>query len=175
MPKEEAKFDYTLVNAAREYADKLVAAEGKGPYEDISKWSSSQLVVFLKKITSLQTAAFEKVSGDAAALAAEKARWATILARIGEAHKFRDSKNSEVRFAWLTPCIRAEMESEFPGAVALLSEQGRMKFVRPLFRDLFRNGGEKGRALALSTFEKLKSGYHAICQKMVARDLGLAA
>jgi hypothetical protein len=46
-----------------------------------------------------------------------------------------------------------------------------MKFLRPLYRDLFKT--EKGTPIALETFEKYKTGYHGIAQKMVAKDLGV--
>jgi len=47
-----------------------------------------------------------------------------------------------------------------------------MKFVRTLYRELG-NGGDVLRALAIKTFTKFRTSYHSICQKMVARDLGI--
>ncbi len=49
--------------------------------------------------------------------------------------------------------------------------QGRMKYLRPLYRSLYRS--KMGRALALSTFEEVRASYHPIASKMVAADLGL--
>jgi len=83
------------------------------------------------------------------------------------------TKNSEIRFRWSTLGVRAEMEMIFPVAVQLLKEQGRMKFVRPLYRTLFKS--PKGRAVALDTFKAFRSHYHNIAQKMVAKDLELEA
>jgi len=55
---------------------------------------------------------------------------------------------------------------------ALLTEQGRMKFVRPLYRDLYQRGeGTAARNFALDLFKKHRKQYHSIAAKMVARDL----
>jgi leukotriene-A4 hydrolase len=53
---------------------------------------------------------------------------------------------------------------------ALLGHVGRMKFVRPLFREL----NKVDRPLALETFERHREFYHPICRAMVEKDLGLA-
>jgi hypothetical protein len=47
-----------------------------------------------------------------------------------------------------------------------------MKYVRPLYRDLFEYGGE-ARKFAIQLFTKHRKFYHSIAQKMVARDLQL--
>ena len=46
-----------------------------------------------------------------------------------------------------------------------------MKYVRPLYRTLAASGA-RGAALARRTFRAHRNGYHSICSKMVARDLG---
>jgi leukotriene-A4 hydrolase len=46
-----------------------------------------------------------------------------------------------------------------------------MKFLRPLYRALFKS--KMGRQLALDTFTQCRAAYHPIAQKMVAADLGL--
>ena len=59
-----------------------------------------------------------------------------------------------------------------PKVLDFLAEQGRMKFVRPLYRALA--GLKQGPDLARETFSKLHSLYHPIARKMVASDLGVA-
>jgi leukotriene-A4 hydrolase len=46
-----------------------------------------------------------------------------------------------------------------------------MKFLRPLYRALFKSA--MGRQAALDTFRACRASYHPIAQKMVAVDLGL--
>ncbi len=55
-------------------------------------------------------------------------------------------------------------------AVGFLKEQGRMKYLRPLYRALAR----KHKDLALETFKGAAASYHPIAAKMVASDLGVA-
>ncbi len=50
-----------------------------------------------------------------------------------------------------------------------LKEQGRMKYLRPLYRALFKS--KIGKELALKTFQEARAGYHPIAAKMVASDL----
>ena len=82
------------------------------------------------------------------------------------------SKNAEIRFRWLTLRLRAQDARAFPHAVRLLLEQGRMKFTRPLYKDLAQSSAE-GRELAVSVFMEHRGIYHPICSNMVAKDLGL--
>jgi leukotriene-A4 hydrolase len=58
-------------------------------------------------------------------------------------------------------------------AADFLKEQGRMKYLRPLYRALFKS--KMGKDTALKTFEEARDGYHPIAAKMVASDLRLAA
>lgn len=54
-------------------------------------------------------------------------------------------------------------------AVDMLSTQGRMKYVRPLFQKLLREATTRDRAIELAT--RLSPSYHPICGKMVAKDV----
>jgi leukotriene-A4 hydrolase len=47
-----------------------------------------------------------------------------------------------------------------------------MKFVRPLYRELF--AWEEQKAVAVETFQEWRSNYHPIAAKMLAQDLKLA-
>lgn len=57
--------------------------------------------------------------------------------------------------------------------VYFITSQGRMKFVRPLYRALHES--KMGKDLAVDAFLKNKDFYHPICAKMIASDLQLAA
>jgi leukotriene-A4 hydrolase len=95
-----------------------------------------------------------------------------ILRKIDAAHQFSSSKNAEIRFLWYSCCLKAHDSSVFPHVVDFVTTQGRMKFVRPLYRELSKVS-EEGRQLARSTFTQHRSFYHSIASKMVAKDLGL--
>ena len=93
------------------------------------------------------------------------------LKEMDALYRFTESGNAEIRFRWQILCIGANMEEIIPHVIKLLTEQGRMKFTRPLYRALFE--ANMGTEIAKTTFLKNRSMYHAICAKMVARDLGL--
>ena len=61
-----------------------------------------------------------------------------------------------------------------PRVRQFLGEQGRMKFLRPLYRALFASKRPALKAAAVETFQGSREGYHPIAAKMVAADLKLA-
>lgn len=96
------------------------------------------------------------------------------LRAMDEKYHFAASNNSEIRMLWLSLGLQSKDEEVFDGVVKFLGEQGRMKFLRPLYRDLS-SCSENGRQLALDTFAQLKESYHNIAQRQVASDLGIDA
>ncbi len=80
-------------------------------------------------------------------------------------------RNPEVRFAWLMQGLELKVKKEelLHNVEAMLSEQGRMKFTRPLYRKLAALDRER----ALRVFAKNSGEYHPICAKMVQKDLGI--
>nr|CCA17149.1 leukotriene A4 hydrolaselike protein putative [Albugo laibachii Nc14] len=81
---------------------------------------------------------------------------------------FSTSKNSELRFRWYTIALRAHDFRPIQNVVQFLQEQGRMKFVRPLFRDLTESMGTE---YAIQLFNKVRDMYHPIAVKMIQKDL----
>jgi leukotriene-A4 hydrolase len=153
MPIVEPKFDTTLSTASQDLAQKWISG-GSGSADDIKNWTASQIVCFLDKLVS----------------AAQPLPIETLKA-IDSLYNLTASKNSEIRFRWYQACVRSEYEEIFPHAVSFLTEQGRMKFVRPLYRSLFKS--QKGKELAVKTFVANRGMYHNIAAKMVAKDLEL--
>ena len=77
----------------------------------------------------------------------------------------------QVRFRWQRLCIKLRADFIVPQVVDFLKSQGRMKFTRPLFRDLFAWPEQKH--VAVETFTAWAENYHPICRQMVSKDLGL--
>ena len=65
----------------------------------------------------------------------------------------------------------AEDSSVLDATCDILRSQGRMKFVRPLFKALKRS--VMGKELSVKLFTEVRAGYHPIAEKMVAADLGV--
>jgi len=160
IPKDEgSNTDNVLVNLAERVAQVWVET-GKMPPEAAgasSSWSSDQLTVMLEKFVEIQ---LSRAIPDA------------VIRSVDEVFAFSDSRNSEIRFKWNTLCLRMPKPSQacLEDTVEFLTEQGRMKFVRPLYRDLYK----ADKQLALDTFRKNRDNYHSIAQKMIARDLNIS-
>ena len=56
-----------------------------------------------------------------------------------------------------------------PEVVTFITSQGRMKYVRPLYRAL--RSSINGKDTAINTFKKYKNVYHPIARKMIEADL----
>jgi len=147
------KYDDSISSGCVALAHKVMSS-GKGEKKDIEGWSAGQICLFLDTI-----------------IASEKPLPSDTVANIDHAYDLTSSTNSEVRYRWYQIGIRAEYAPVFPAAAKFVVEQGRMKFVRPLYRSMYRS--EKGKALALETFKKNSTFYHSIAAKMIAKDLDL--
>lgn len=79
-----------------------------------------------------------------------------------------DGKSSSINL-YLTLSLPAGDTDVLPHVVDFLSEQGRMKFLRPLYRALYKS--KEGKQLALDTFAAQKAKYHPIAAKMICSDL----
>jgi leukotriene-A4 hydrolase len=148
-------FDEQLARASRALADRWLAGE-PGHAGDLERWSSQQLVLLLEHL-----------------LAAPADRVAPLLAPLDAAYGLTQRRNAEVRLAWYRLALRADYAPVRGPLLAFLREQGRMKYIRPLYRALAACPAPGSRDLALDTFRQLRASYHAIAAKMVARDLGL--
>jgi len=86
-------------------------------------------------------------------------------------HNFDASTNPELIFRWAMLGIKGKRASSIKSGLAMLGSVGRMKFARPLSRQLLKYG--QGPA-AIKVVEKAaKEFYHPITTRMVKMDLGL--
>ncbi|KAJ3359275.1 Leukotriene A-4 hydrolase [Allomyces javanicus] len=159
QPPVTNHYDETLARQCIDLADRWDAArESEDALEefsegDIADFTSPQVVVFLEK------------------LGAKDPFPHTHIAKMDELYKLTDSHNGEIRLRWHTICLQASYKPIYPHVAQFLSEVGRMKYVRPLFRLL--DKAEDGHDLAIETFAKLRKSYHPICATMVAKDLNV--
>lgn len=158
MPPVLPELDQSMAAASQALADQWLAVdrEGKAPpaKNEMGSWSSLQITCFLDDLA-------QKI-GD------EPLKLPTLNA-MDALYKFSQSRNSEVLYRYCELAIPAEDESIIPVAVRFITTQGRMKFVRPLYRALFKS--KMGKQLAVDTFLKNKDFYHPIGVKMIAADL----
>ena len=81
-------------------------------------------------------------------------------------------RNVEILFAWHTFAVRAgaALEPHCRAAAVFATRHGRMKYCRPVYRELVRRGGEAAE-LARATFAAHRAFYHPIAAAMIAKDL----
>eukprot|EP00913_Durusdinium_trenchii_P009425 g8858.t1 len=82
------------------------------------------------------------------------------------------TKNAEIRFRWLMLALACNDPSRVDAAIAMAQEVGRMKFTRPLYRELIKEPSRLPKAK--TAFEAAKGSYHPITAKMVAQDFAKA-
>jgi len=166
------KCDTSLADGSTDLAKRWARTLDGHAAADLAGWKVAQTVVFLDAVEDLQTAQFQAATAAGPeALAAAKAASRSMLEAMDACYSFTGVRNAEIRICWQTLCLRAELERIYPHVLAFASEQGRMKFTRPLYRELAKVPG--GKQLAIDNFMKVRASYHSICAKMVARDLGV--
>ncbi|PNY23096.1 Leukotriene A-4 hydrolase [Tolypocladium capitatum] len=144
-------FDTTLVTMCYDLAEKWKDDSFEPNAKDVESFTANQKLVFLDKVS------------EAEPLSAERAQL------MGKVYDFISSKNAELKTSYYLVALKANDPTCFDGAAELLGLVGRMKFVRPLFRALFKVDTK----LALDTFATNRDFYHPICRGMVQKDLGL--
>lgn len=175
-----APLDTTLVAKAQKLADgwvtlfselkdfdastftERVTAKGKDELGDFETWDAKQKLCFLSSFGARVLAADGAPRSDVV----WNERSAQAIERI---YGLDRTRNSEIRMWWCDLALAAKFEGVLPNVRDFLEVQGRLKFVRPLFRQLHQTfpRGDFARNL----FEQVKSSYHTIARKMVERDL----
>jgi leukotriene-A4 hydrolase len=163
MPLVLNKFDTTLISQVRALGDKMMTTTDAQAWEKVldhrvlRKWPASLWILLLDTLLLLQT-------GSRARLAAAHLDAIDLFAH----RHLSTTHNAELRFRWFTLSLRSCDLRVLDRTVAFLKEQGRMKFVRPLFRDLC---AALGVAQGAAVFAECKPLYHPIAAKMIQRDI----
>lgn len=146
-------FDTSMVDVSYALASKW---EGSGPEDfapnarDIHGWSANQIVVFLDSVRDFSSPLTNHQTQS-----------------MDSAYGFANSGNVEVVARYFQIALTAKYHAVYKPTAELLSNIGRMKFVRPLYKML----SEADRSLAVETFEMNKDFYHPICRGLVEKDL----
>jgi leukotriene-A4 hydrolase len=160
MPPELPELDQSMARDSKQLADVWVSVDrfGQAPpaQNDLVSWSSLQIACFLDAVQS--------------ACGASPLKLTTVQVMNG-LYSFSESKNSEILFRYSMLAVASEDSSILPVAIRFITTQGRMKFVRPLYKALHKS--RMGKDLAVTTFLANKDFYHPICAKMVAADLSV--
>ncbi|CAG8521677.1 7152_t:CDS:10 [Ambispora leptoticha] len=154
LPPVKNEFDQTFSKACSQLAKRWDDARNNDTFEgfspnDIKDFNSNQKMVFLQRLFECPPFPYKAIEA------------------LDKVYNLTNVMNSEVRFWWQEVCLRTGYEPIFPHVVKFVTEQGRMKYVRPLYRSLNRCNSE----LAKKTFLENKSFYHPIAATMIERDI----
>ncbi|KAK4548365.1 hypothetical protein LTR36_010236 [Oleoguttula mirabilis] len=147
-------FDTTLADQCYELAVKWKklndgTESGFSPdQKDISGFTANQSVVFLEALQGI-----------------EKPLSPELVDLMGQRYGYAQSKNVELVTRYLVVGLQAGAKSVYQPTAELLGKVGRMKFVRPLYKELM----ERDYELAKHTFENNTEFYHPICRGMVEK------
>lgn len=151
----KGQYDTSLADICTQLADKWTSgSEGAASNSDVESFSSGQVQNFLDQLIMADPLSTDSVQ------------------KMDSAYtKISASKNSEIRFRWLRVCIKAKYEKCIDNALAMVTEQGRMKFTRPLYRDLY--NWEAAREKTVANFKKNRASMHNTTSSLVAKDLNI--
>jgi leukotriene-A4 hydrolase len=157
MPPVTLKFDTTLADACTELVRRWVEAtvENMSQFsgDNIKDMSAGQLRELLAQLLLQQPLPTWKMEA------------------LQKVYRLDEKTNSEIRFRWIRLGLRAQWKPVVDLAVAFVTEQGRMKFVRPVYRDLY--AWEETRQLAVDTYNTHKDEMMYVTSYGVSKDLQL--
>mmetsp|Transcript_18088 Transcript_18088/g.39423 ORF Transcript_18088/g.39423 Transcript_18088/m.39423 type:complete len:650 (-) Transcript_18088:66-2015(-) len=158
MPPVLPPLDQSMAKASTDLAsvwyDFDRGATSSPATNEISEWASGQITCFLDALQSKTT---------------EKALKVSTLFAMNKLYHLAESRNSEILFRYCQLAIASEDQSIILIALQFITSQGRMKYIRPLYKSLYKS--KMGKGVAVSTFLKHKDIYHPIATKMIAIDL----
>jgi leukotriene-A4 hydrolase len=150
-------FDQTLAEESEGLAKQWMDFDlhgGEAPTLEISGWVANRTVCFLDSL--LQEMGDSKLKLD-------------TINEMKHTYSFHTSKNAEILFRFCMIAVQSEDSDILPIVVRFVTSQGRMKYIRPLYRAMFES--KMARPLAVQTFINHKDFYHPIAAKMVAYDM----
>ncbi|XP_074645095.1 leukotriene A-4 hydrolase-like isoform X2 [Tubulanus polymorphus] len=157
MPPVKPNFDTSLADVCIALCEKWSKASDNEldqfAASDIEGFSSNQIREFLSLL--LLEAPLSSIK----------------MTALKELYKIHEMHNSEIRFRWLRLAIKAEQDFAIKPALEFVTEQGRMKFTRPLYRDLFKWNGSKN--AAVKNFNEHRPSMHNVTATLIAKDLHL--
>lgn len=152
MPDFKPNYDRSLLQVIEAVKKKITDQTDNFTKADLAPLSPTQKIILMQFLTD------EK-------LTKEQAK------KIGEVFETKSLKNCEMLFSWYRICLKAGIEDNVDEILKWISEVGRMKYVRPLYRDMY--NFEVVRAKAIENYKKTKPAMMHVTAYTVGQDLKL--
>ncbi|PNF40549.1 Leukotriene A-4 hydrolase [Cryptotermes secundus] len=155
IPKYDTSLQEVCTGLCIKWMEWDAVAGGPCPFkpDDINNMSSGQVREFLAQLLE------------------ENPLSVTKLQTMENTYKLNSMGNSEIYFRWLRLGIKGRWKEQVDRALEFVVAQGRMKFVRPLYRDMY--DWEDVRDKAIAVFKSNKSKMMYLTAYTVAKDLHL--
>ncbi|XP_037041873.1 leukotriene A-4 hydrolase isoform X2 [Bradysia coprophila] len=122
-----------------------------------------------EKLTTLQKVEFLSKLNEAQNIVGISSEWIALLETT---HDLNKTKNSEIQFAFYRLCVKARQFDRLDDILAFINSNFRMKFVRPIYKEL--GQWSEARDIAIANYNKVKDQMMAVCSNQVGKDLGVA-
>jgi leukotriene-A4 hydrolase len=160
MPPYVPKYDQTLAQACIDLSQRWITWDTTTP----STFSKADFEAFKVKSEQIQEFLAElRASGKPLSLQHVQA--------MQKAYDFNSVKNAEIRCTWLRLCIAAKWIDQLPLVLQFVTDQGALRYIRPLYRDLY--AWEQVRAQAIETFQRNRPSMMYVSAHAVSNDLHL--
>lgn len=120
MPIYTPNYDQTLAKACSDLAEKWVQwkIDENCPFtkKDLDNLTAEQKIEFLAQLLQKEPLSKEKME------------------KMEELYSLNGNNNSEIKCKWIRLGLKAKWMDAVPRAVQMVTEQGRMKFLRPIYR-----------------------------------------
>ncbi|GLV43345.1 uncharacterized protein CBL_03888 [Carabus blaptoides fortunei] len=158
MPPVIPDYDKTLVDVCITLRDKWFSWNvSSDPSvfspKDIAEMNSNQLDYFLQLLLDSEPLPLAK------------------LQHMETVYKLNDTNNAEIKFRWIRIGLKARWIEKVEDALKMVTEVGRMKFLRPLYGDLYK--WEEVRQRAIATFQANRKDMMYVSAYTVKQDLHL--
>lgn len=155
LPPVTPDFNNVLSEECQKLVDEWLSdSQREFSKDDIEKMSAKQVMLFLDKLSlNVKDLTIEKIE------------------KMDKIYNFTESTNGEIQSRWYELCLNLNWDKIVEPTLKFITSQGRMKYVRPLYRALYNS--KVGRDKGIECFKKNRNFYHSICAKMIEKDLKL--
>ncbi|KAK0403954.1 hypothetical protein QR680_017213 [Steinernema hermaphroditum] len=153
VPPNKPQYDETLVEACRKLAKKWV----DGSDADVNAITKDDFTT----MTSAEKVKVLQCIRTAGPLSTYK------LEALDRTYSLLSSRNCEIKFAWLQIAVKARWSQVLPAALQFVTTYGRLKYLRPLYRNLF--SWPEARNQAIAQFQQNIPSMHPISVQVIKR------
>lgn len=143
-----------MAKAVKQFLDRFYAEGFIPSAADIQIFTAHQVVHLLQNLI------------DGPALSVDKLR------KLGEEYNLKNSGNTELKFRFIRLAIKSKDMESLNDIFTFLNNQGRMKYVRPIYRDLY--SWEDVRNKAIENFLQNEKYMMHVSAYTIRKDLHLA-